>query len=75
VTLEAAGGALDPPVTASYLSEVERGKRPCPAKRLEALCALYKLDDESKRAVYVAAGVLPPKTYKAVLRAPKTWVL
>lgn len=75
MTLEEAGAALNPPVTASYLSEVERGKRPCPARRLEALCAPYKLDDEGKRAVYVAAGVLPPKTYKAVLRAPKTWVL
>lgn len=75
MTLEEAGAALNPPVTASYLSEVERGKRPCPARRLEALCALYKLDDEGKRAVYVAAGVLPPKTYKAVLRASKTWVL
>lgn len=75
ITLEAAGAALTPPVTASYLSEVELGKRPCPAKRLAALCKLYKLDDEGKRAVYVAAGVLPPKTYAAVLKKPKTWVL
>ena len=75
MTLEAAGEALDPPVTASYLSEVELGHRPCPAERLEALCKLYKLDDAGARAVYVAAGVLPPKTYRAVLRAPQTWVL
>lgn len=75
LTLTAAGGALKPPVNASYLSEVELGGRPCSAKRLAALAKLYKMDDPTVRALFVAARVLPPKVYQSVLKRPETWAM
>lgn len=74
MTLQEAGSALNPPVSVSYLSEVELGSRPCPTRRLAELVQLYKLDETKQRTLFVTARRLPPKTYKNILKSPETWI-
>lgn len=74
MTLARAGAALTPPVSFSYLSEVEHGKRPCPPKRIDALAKLYEMRPGARAAVFIAAGVLPPAVRRRVLAHPETWI-
>lgn len=75
MTLEQAGAEVTPPISVPYLSDVERGERPCPPNRLGALADVYNLSLVQRRELYQFAGYLPSVVEQMTLNAPNTWGL
>lgn len=69
------GKRLPGNVTATYVSDLERGRRPLTAERIPQFIRVLKLTREEAYAVYQGAGILPDDVLSRFLREPRIWDL
>jgi transcriptional regulator with XRE-family HTH domain len=73
LTLQEVGDGMDPPVSASYICDVEFGRRPPTPDRVPQFAKLLKLSASTVNAVYRDAEILPKEVAQQLSRAPEIW--
>lgn len=71
LTLRAVAQALG--VSTPYVGDVEQGERTISATRLRQLAEVLGVSGAPLKALYRAAGVLPPEVARRLLAAPEAW--
>lgn len=73
MTLKAVGEGLDPPVSASYICDVEFGRRPPTAERVPQFAKLLKLSASTVHEIYRDAEALPEDVARRLSKVPELW--